>query len=187
MCSFSSMFSIFCVLTEREMEFSTSNLRQTFILQKTFSGYSECVQYLVGQAGDIVSWCDGLSLCWLGRHLLWGWRIKDEPNKEKFFCVYICVPVHLCIYFQTENNHSSPLRNLWPLSFSFFLGLLASSKREISLPLTRIKKLPQDFTMFLVLRFVIKIYSLPQGVTIYVKNLCLKNLRVVFWILIMIL
>lgn len=71
--------------------------------------------------------------------------------------MFMCVPVHLCIYFQTENNHSLPLLNLWPLSCCFFLGLFASSKREISLPLTRIKKLPQDFTMFLVLRFVIKI------------------------------
>lgn len=97
-------------------------------------------------------------------------------KKRSFVCVCVC----LCISFQTENNHSSPLLNLWLLSFSFFLGLLASSKREISLPLTRIKKLPQDFNVFLVLKFVIKIYSLPQSVTIYVKNLCLKNLRVVF-------
>lgn len=68
------------------------------------------------------------------------------------------------------------------MAFKLFLlsGLWASSKREISLALTRIKELPQDFTMFLVLRFVIKIYSLPQSVTIYVKALCLKNLRVVF-------
>lgn len=138
-------------------------------------------------SGDLVSWCDGLSLCWLVRHLLRGWRRKDEPNKEKIFCVCACVPVHMCISFQTKNNHSSPLLNLWLLSFSFFLGLLASSKREISLPLTRIKKLPEDFNTFLVLRFVIKIYNLPQSVTIYVKDLCLKNLRVVFWILIMIL
>lgn len=31
------------------MEFSTSNLRWTFILQKLFSGSSKCVQDLVGQ------------------------------------------------------------------------------------------------------------------------------------------
>lgn len=64
------MLSIFCLLTEREMEFSTSNLRQTFILQKPFSGNSEGVQCLVGQTGDIVFLCDGLSLCWLGKHFL---------------------------------------------------------------------------------------------------------------------
>lgn len=101
-------------------------------------------------------------------------------NLMKTFCVCRYVPVHLCIYIQIENNHSSPLLNLWFLSFLFFLGLLASSKKEISLPLTRIKKLPQDFTMFLVLRFVIKIYSLPQSVTISVKTLYLKNFRAVF-------
>lgn len=38
----------FCLLTEREMEFSTSNLRQTFISEKPSSGNSECVQHLVG-------------------------------------------------------------------------------------------------------------------------------------------
>lgn len=80
------MFGVFCLLTEREMEFSTGNLRLTFILQKPFSGNSECLQYLVGQAGGIVSWCDALSLCWLVRHLLWGWRIKDEPD-EDLLCV----------------------------------------------------------------------------------------------------
>lgn len=154
MFSFSSTFSIFSLLTEREMEFSSSNLGQTFIFAETvFRQFWGCA---AGQAGDVVSWCDGLSL-WLARHPLWGWRIKDESDKEKIFFVRMCVPEHLCIYFQTENNHSSPLLNLWPLSCCFFLGLLASSKREISLPLTRIKKLPQDFTMFLVLRFVTKI------------------------------
>lgn len=112
MCSFSNVFSNFCLLTEREIEFSTSNFRCTFILQKPFLAIqSVCHIWLGSYRHCMLMW---LLVTLLARCPVCSWRVKHSIIKKRSS---MCVHMHLCVYFQTENKHSLSLLNLCPLSF----------------------------------------------------------------------
>lgn len=86
-----------------------------FHLAETIFGNSEHVQYLVG-------WLETLYVDMMACHSLsevpcLQLKSKVLYHKEKILDVCMCIHMHLCIYFQTENKRSLSLLNLCPLSF----------------------------------------------------------------------